>query len=51
MHCVGVPRAEGMLFAMKVVNKASLIHRNKVRRILHERNFMATANHPFTCPL
>ena len=37
--------------AVQVVKKASLIHRNKVRRILMERNFMATANHPFTCSL
>eukprot|EP00750_Incisomonas_marina_P018144 INCI2728.1.p1 GENE.INCI2728.1~~INCI2728.1.p1 ORF type:complete len:708 (-),score=135.27 INCI2728.1:1882-4005(-) len=51
VQCIGVPDVQGMLFAMKVVKKASLIHRNKTRRILMERNFMATANHPFTCSL
>ena len=51
MTTVGVPGMDGELFAMKVVKKASLVHRNKVRRILQERNFMASANHPFTCTL
>jgi len=49
--CVGVPGVEGMLFAMKVVKKASLVHRNKARRILMERDFMSAANHPFICTL
>ena len=51
VETIDIPGMEGVQFAMKVVKKASLIHRNKVRRILMERNLMATANHPFTCTL
>ena len=35
------------LYAMKVVNKADVIRRGKVKRVMLERNILATTNHPF----
>jgi serine/threonine protein kinase len=35
------------LYAMKVLTKEKMIARNKVKRVLTEREILATANHPF----
>ncbi|KAK1866275.1 hypothetical protein I4F81_008795 [Pyropia yezoensis] len=35
------------LYAMKVLTKEEMIARNKVKRVLTEREILATANHPF----
>uniref|UniRef100_A0A7S0ZAT7 non-specific serine/threonine protein kinase n=1 Tax=Timspurckia oligopyrenoides TaxID=708627 RepID=A0A7S0ZAT7_9RHOD len=35
------------LYAMKVLNKEDMIARNKVARVMTEREIFATANHPF----
>jgi protein-serine/threonine kinase len=39
------------LFAMKVLKKADMIQRNKVKRVLTEREILATAKHPFIVTL
>eukprot|EP00168_Porphyra_purpurea_P009930 TRINITY_DN2439_c0_g1_i1.p1 TRINITY_DN2439_c0_g1~~TRINITY_DN2439_c0_g1_i1.p1 ORF type:complete len:360 (-),score=74.29 TRINITY_DN2439_c0_g1_i1:89-1168(-) len=36
------------LYAMKVLTKEEMISRNKVKRVLTEREILATANHPFS---
>jgi len=35
------------LYAMKVLTKEEMIRRNKVKRVMTEREILATANHPF----
>lgn len=35
------------LYAMKVLTKEEMIQRNKVKRVMTEREILATANHPF----
>eukprot|EP00183_Erythrolobus_madagascarensis_P003458 CAMPEP_0185848274 /NCGR_PEP_ID=MMETSP1354-20130828/3230_1 /TAXON_ID=708628 /ORGANISM="Erythrolobus madagascarensis, Strain CCMP3276" /LENGTH=407 /DNA_ID=CAMNT_0028548659 /DNA_START=55 /DNA_END=1278 /DNA_ORIENTATION=+ len=35
------------LYAMKVLNKEDMINRNKVARVMTEREIFATTNHPF----
>lgn len=35
------------LYAMKVLTKEEMISRNKVKRVMTEREILATANHPF----
>eukprot|EP00128_Syssomonas_multiformis_P016313 Colp12_sorted_trinity150504_noHs@3801 len=37
--------------AMKVLNKAEMLRRNKVKRVLTEREILATVNHPFIVSL
>lgn len=39
------------LFAMKVLTKKEMIERNKVKRVLTEREILATADHPFIVTL
>ncbi|KAJ1742122.1 serine/threonine protein kinase, AGC [Coemansia sp. RSA 989] len=41
----------GKLFAMKVLSKAEMIRRNKIKRVLAEQEILATANHPFIVTL
>jgi serine/threonine protein kinase len=36
---------------MKVLNKKEMVKRNKVKRVLTEREILATANHPFIVTL
>eukprot|EP01080_Neovahlkampfia_damariscottae_P009670 gene9670-1876_t len=38
-------------FAMKVLAKEDMIKRNKIKRVLTEREILATADHPFIVPL
>jgi len=35
------------IFAMKVLNKQEIIAKNKIKRVLTEREILATADHPF----
>lgn len=39
------------LFAMKVLEKSEMIQRNKVKRVLTEREILATTDHPFIVTL
>jgi len=39
------------LFAMKVLSKDEMVSRNKVKRVLTEREILATADHPFIMTL
>mmetsp|Transcript_45239 Transcript_45239/g.73682 ORF Transcript_45239/g.73682 Transcript_45239/m.73682 type:complete len:447 (+) Transcript_45239:144-1484(+) len=39
------------LFAMKALSKAEMLDRNKVKRVLTEREILATADHPFIATL
>lgn len=39
------------LFAMKVLNKAEMIKRNKIKRVLAEQEILASSNHPFIVTL
>lgn len=41
----------GELYAMKVLTKEEMIARNKVKRVLTEREILATADHPFIVTL
>lgn len=41
----------GKLFAMKVLKKKDMIQRNKVKRVLTEREILATTDHPFIVSL
>ncbi|KAJ2152993.1 serine/threonine protein kinase, AGC [Coemansia sp. RSA 1935] len=41
----------GKLYAMKVLSKAEMIKRNKIKRVLAEQEILATANHPFIVTL
>jgi protein-serine/threonine kinase len=36
---------------MKVLSKDDMIKRNKIKRVLTEREILATADHPFIVPL
>jgi serine/threonine protein kinase len=38
-------------YAMKVLNKAEMVRRNKVQRIISERNILASSAHPFIITL
>lgn len=40
-------RGTDKLYAMKVLTKDEMIQRNKVKRVMTEREILATANHPF----
>jgi protein-serine/threonine kinase len=39
------------LYAMKKLTKKEMIHKKKVKRVLTEREILATANHPFIVSL
>jgi len=39
------------LYAMKILDKSEMIKRNKVKRVLTEREILATASHPFIVTL
>ncbi|KAJ3007833.1 hypothetical protein HKX48_008911, partial [Thoreauomyces humboldtii] len=41
----------GQLYAMKVLSKAEMIKRNKIKRVLAEQEILATSNHPFIVTL
>ncbi|KAJ2863944.1 serine/threonine protein kinase, AGC [Coemansia aciculifera] len=41
----------GKLYAMKVLSKAEMIKRNKIKRVLAEQEILATANFPFIVTL
>ncbi|KAJ2161405.1 serine/threonine protein kinase, AGC [Coemansia sp. RSA 552] len=41
----------GRLYAMKVLSKAEMIKRNKIKRVLAEQEILATANFPFIVTL
>lgn len=40
-------RSTDKFYAMKVLTKEDMIQRNKVKRVMTEREILATANHPF----
>lgn len=40
-------RGTSRLYAMKVLTKEEMIQKNKVKRVMTEREILATANHPF----
>ncbi|EFC42025.1 Serine/threonine protein kinase [Naegleria gruberi] len=40
-----------LYFAMKILNKEEMISRNKVKRVLTEREILATVDHPFITTL
>eukprot|EP00124_Ichthyophonus_hoferi_P005950 Ihof_evm1s1068 gene=Ihof_evmTU1s1068 len=40
-------KSTNRLYAMKVMNKRDMIQRNKVKRVLTEREILSTARHPF----
>ena len=42
-------KESGKLYAMKVLSKAEMIKRNKIKRVLAEQEILATANFPFHC--
>jgi serine/threonine protein kinase len=44
-------RASKKLYAMKILDKQEMIDRNKVKRVLTEREILATADHPFIVTL
>ncbi|KAJ3112089.1 hypothetical protein HDU96_004958 [Phlyctochytrium bullatum] len=39
------------LYAMKILQKAEMIKRNKIKRVLAEQEILATSNHPFIVTL
>ena len=39
------------IFAMKIINKAEMIKRDRVRRVLTEHDILAISNHPFVVTL
>jgi len=39
------------LFAMKVLSKKEMVQKNKMKRVMTEREILATADHPFIVPL
>ncbi|WFD49710.1 serine/threonine protein kinase, AGC [Malassezia furfur] len=39
------------LYAMKVLSKAEMVKRNKVKRVLAEQAILVSSNHPFIVPL
>ncbi|KAJ2705132.1 serine/threonine protein kinase, AGC [Coemansia sp. IMI 203386] len=44
-------KESGKLYAMKVLSKAEMIKRNKIKRVLAEQEILATANFPFIVTL
>lgn len=44
-------KEDGQLYAMKVLAKAEMIKRNKIKRVLAERSILIASNHPFIVPL
>ncbi|GMM55967.1 serine/threonine protein kinase [Maudiozyma humilis] len=44
-------RSSNRLYALKVVSKAEMLKRKKVRRVLVEQEILATSNHPFIVTL
>lgn len=44
-------KENGKLYAMKVLEKEEMVQRNKVKRVLTEREILATSNHPFIVTL
>lgn len=46
-----VAQDTGQYFAMKVLSKQEMIQRNKVKRVMTEREILATTNHPFIVTL
>lgn len=44
-------KESGRLLAMKVLSKAEMIKRNKIKRVLAEQEILATTNHPFILTL
>jgi len=40
-------KGHNKLYAMKVLTKEEMIQRNKVKRVMTEREILATVNHPF----
>jgi len=44
-------KTTGKLYAMKILSKEEMIKRNKVRRVMTEREILVTAQHPFIVPL
>ncbi|KND00076.1 AGC/RSK protein kinase [Spizellomyces punctatus DAOM BR117] len=44
-------KSTGKLYAMKVLSKAEMIKRNKIKRVLAEQEILATSNHPFIVTL
>jgi len=44
-------KEDGQLYAMKVLAKAEMIKRNKIRRVLAEQSILIASNHPFIVPL
>jgi len=44
-------KESGKLYAMKMLYKQEMIKRNKVKRVLTEREILATASHPFIVTL
>ncbi|KAA8492387.1 Serine/threonine-protein kinase KIN82 [Porphyridium purpureum] len=41
------PRPEPTLYAMKVIRKEEMVQKNKVHRVMTERNLLATTSHPY----
>mgnify|MGYP001759149365 CR=1 FL=1 len=44
-------KEDGQLYAMKVLAKAEMIKRNKIKRVLAEQSILIASNHPFIVPL
>ncbi|KAI8817100.1 kinase-like domain-containing protein [Fimicolochytrium jonesii] len=44
-------KSNGKLYAMKVLSKAEMIKRHKIKRVLAEQEILATSNHPFIVTL
>lgn len=44
-------KSSNKLYAMKVLSKAEMIQRNKIKRALAEQEILATSNHPFIVTL
>lgn len=44
-------KTTGKVYAMKILSKEEMIKRNKVRRVLTEREILVLAQHPFIVPL
>lgn len=44
-------KEEEKLYAMKVLAKAEMIKRNKIKRVLTEQSILIASNHPFIVPL
>jgi hypothetical protein len=44
-------KTTGKLYAMKILSKEEMIKRNKVRRVMTEREILVVSQHPFIVPL